>query len=405
MWEKMIGSTILYENFTGKILIGRRKFKDRLLRYTNEVTLYSHGDDEDENGEDVNDEDYFGNFNRLSIFSQKSSSHSRNSSSSSIFAFNKPRSNPTTPVMPSPSPDKPLICPPVSLNSVMPRLRILRIVLSDEFDYHLLFCPRYCQTCPLLEGLSNSNSNSNLEKLVIIGARSPLVVLPTAFSSGTSSSTTPLLTPPTSPNLYPVIPRSKSTGGLPLGLSELTIVLPTGKSYDSKDYEGYQSIFQNKKVLGTIEKLNIVFLISLKGQNGDIIQQSYDEEDDDNEEDIVWQIAYYNSRSAIDKTSYIALADDLVECCLSLPLETEIDIIGIENLDSKNLNINANYRGHIHNKVKNIMEDRIRRQIEIRLKSKNKQDLIHERNKRINFLNLQNWLKVHGKEELGDYQI
>ncbi|WVQ69209.1 uncharacterized protein L199_007425 [Kwoniella botswanensis] len=409
MWDRLVGSTLLYENTTGKISIGRRRFKDRLLRHTDTITLHSHGDDDgdcqDSDSEET--EDYLGNLKRLSILSH-SQSHSRNSSSSSVFSFGK-RSNPTTPILITP----PISCPPVSLSGVMPRLSTLRIILADAYDYHLLFCPRFGSACPLLEGLE-------LERLIIIGARSPLVVLPTAFPSTTIETSSPmgltptmtrhtptptttspaLASPPMMGHINTVSTKIKSSGGLPIGLSELTIVLPTGRSYDSKDYEGYHNIFHYKKTLGSISKLTIVFLTSPSSTSTSAGKgNGYRTEDKQS----LWQVAFYSSRNYNPTwTSYLCLAEDLAKACLAVPLETTIEIVGMENIDGELLNMGI---GTMKERGKSgmIMRERIKRQIEVRLIASNKEYEVNIKNQYLKFRDLDDWLDCgEGRRQLGE---
>ncbi|WWC59300.1 uncharacterized protein I303_101851 [Kwoniella dejecticola CBS 10117] len=394
MVEKLKGSTILYENTTRKVAVGRKRFKDRLLRHTEQVTLHSHGDDNDNDDEDQTqeEEDYFGNFSRLSIFSNNNG-HSRSSSTSSIFSFGKSKSNPTTPV------EIPLGCPHVSLSEMMPRLKTLRIILADAFDYHLLFCPRFNSPCPLLEGLE-------IEKLVVVGARSPLVVLPNSFPSTTSLTTTPtlttapfadpnLLTPPiTSPG---VTKKIRSTGGLPIGLKELTIVVPTGRSYDLKDYEGYENIFTNKRTLDTIMRITLVFLTVNTPTPESKFSRSKSEAQG------LWQIAYYNSRQSPYATSFSSLIEDLVRVITSLPLTAEIEIVGIENFDGELLNMGIGIMKQGKNKIRSIIEDRIRNQLYVRLIAKNRQSQVNAVNEKVVFTDLHDWLQDKGNAELGDH--
>ncbi|WWD07719.1 hypothetical protein V865_005821 [Kwoniella europaea PYCC6329] len=417
MWDRLVGSTLLYENTTGKISIGRRRFKDRLLRHTESITLHSHGDDDGDcqDSDSEEPEDYFGNLKKLSILSH---SHSRNSSSSSIFSFGK-RSNPTTPILitPPPPPAKalPISCPPVPLNGVMPRLSTLRIILADAYDYHLLFCPRFGSACPLLEGLE-------LERLIIIGARSPLVVLPTAFPSTTIETSSPmgltatvtrhtptptttspaLASPPMMGHINTVSTKIKSSGGLPIGLSELTIVLPTGRSYDSKDYEGYRNIFHYKKTLESISKLTIVFLTS-PTSHGRSTQPEQRNRYWNGDKQSLWQVAFYSSRNYNPTwTSYLCLAEDLAKACLAVPLETTIEIVGMENIDGELLNMGI---GTMKERGKSgmIMQERIKRQIEVRLIASNKEYEVNTKNQYLKFRDLDDWLDCgEGRRQLGE---
>ncbi|WVW78511.1 hypothetical protein I302_100466 [Kwoniella bestiolae CBS 10118] len=412
MWDKLVGSTLLYENTTGKIAIGRRRFKDRLLRHTQTITLHSHGDDDDQDtDEEEEQEDYFGNLKKLSILSH---THSRNSSSSSIFSFGK-RSTPSTPIIitpPAPQPIIPPSCPPVPLNGVMPRLSTLRIILADAYDYHLLFCPRFGSACPLLEGLE-------LDKLIIIGARSPLVVLPTAFPATTIETNSPMgLTPNTSrrntpTTTSPALPtpplgaptnttKIKSSGGLPIGLSELTVILPTGRSYDSKDYEGYHNIFHYKKTLESISKLTIVFLTSINHAQSQQTKSDRTNGYDRGQDRSLWQVAFYSSRTYNPTwTSYLCLAEDLAKACLAVPLETQIEIVGIENIDGELLNMGINTLKE-RGKSGRIMQERIQRQIEVGLIASNRECNVGVKGRGLVFRELGEWLEKDGRRELGE---
>ncbi|WRT64808.1 uncharacterized protein IL334_001744 [Kwoniella shivajii] len=417
MWKAFKGSTISYENQTGKIPVGKRRFKDRLLRHTKQVTLHSHGDDDDDDDDDEDEnnsrmggdhdgaqkeEDYFGNFKQLNLLS-----HSRNSSVNTI----KTTPNPATPInTPTPNLDT---CPPISLNAIMPKLDTLRIILTDAFDYHLLFCPRYGTPCPLLEG------GLKLNKLVVVGARSPLVVLPVAFPShqisgpvNSSKLTSPLLSPPssytsghshvynhkfntsTSSTSSTTPTTQKSTNGLPIGLQELVIILPSGRSYDAKDYEGYQHVFYHRENLNRIEKLSIVFLTSSSPSSGSVGPR--------NKRPSPWQIAFYDSRPASSSywTSYLCLAEDITIAILAIPKEANIDIVGIENIDGELLNMGIGVMKD--GRVGKVMEERLRRQMEIRLKAKGRDNEIEIRTKNLNIRTLKDWLIDDGKEDLGE---
>ncbi|WWC67902.1 uncharacterized protein I206_101820 [Kwoniella pini CBS 10737] len=365
MFEKLKDSTILYENITGKITVGRKKFKDRLLKHTEEVTLHSHGDD------NCNEEEEEEKNEKLSLFLENKN-HQRSSSSSCSNSFNYKSKSRTNTLI-----EIPINCPNVSLNEIMPRLKILRIILADEFDYHLLFCPKFNSPCPLLKNLK-------IEKLIIIGARSPLVVLPNSFPS-TITFTTPN-SPPIQLNSNKKI---KSTGGLPIGLKELTIILPTGRSYDLKDYEGFENIFNNNNnhSLNSIKKISIIFLTNNKRN--------------------LWQIAFYNSRDIKYLNSFSSLIEDLIKIIISLPLNSSnlnlnLNIIGIENFDGELFNMGIGIMKKGKENLKNFIIEKIKNQLYIKLVKKNKQNQINEIFNKINFINLDDWLENDGNKELGD---
>ncbi|WVF69979.1 hypothetical protein IAT40_004764 [Kwoniella sp. CBS 6097] len=473
MWDLLKGSTLLYENTTGKVAVGRRRYKDRLLRHTTEVTLFSHGDEDDdeqetEKEEEENELDYF-NFKRFSILSLSSSStkdHPRGT----------PRYSPS-PSLASAAPSHRLTppinvmrgdCPPIPLSGVMPRLDRLRIVLQDAYDYHLLFCPRLSK-CPLLEGLE-------VDKLVILGARSPLVVLPICFpATHRSTPVTPSLLVNSSPllrfsaelldedeTLYlpgqrpgsaaPSIMTGKSSntakagytgynkstsssGGLPFGLSELTIVMPSGRSYDAKDYEDYHHIFHHRHSVNSLTKFTVVFLshpkpsttiskpksaitsqsntstksklkskFSFGRSHNDTYNAAVDcgrnDQNHADNDDAPWQIAFYDSRPGNPNwTSYLNLAEDLTKSIISVPLETSIEIVGLENLDGELLNMGVGVMRAHRSGV--IMQERIKRRIEVRLKAEGRDRDVGQKIGNTRFRDLNDWLIDGGRTELG----
>ncbi|KAK8847374.1 hypothetical protein IAR55_005232 [Kwoniella newhampshirensis] len=356
------GSGVVHEAVTGKVAVGRRRFKDRLLKFTGDVTLLSHGDDDDdEDGEDG-----------VEIWE----------------------------------------CPPVSLKVLTPRLKTLRIILADEFDYHLTFCPRYPHHCPLLLDLDHV-----VDRLIVLGARSPLVVLPTAFPTYTSSTpTTPTSaslsnkddlrmnmdmdrTLTRSPPLTSTTPRPSSRNGggrhgsshngavryrsaLPRGLSELFIVLPTGLSYDAKDYSDHHHAFHKRKTLDDLQRLTIIFSVPNPYKP--------------------WQTAYYDSRQDPNWTSYLNLCEDLAETCLAVPDETKVIVVGVENMDGELLNMGVGVMREGKRKVGQIMEERVRRRMEVRLRAKGREEEVGRRNDSVLFMDLAEWMRSEGQQILGE---
>ncbi|WVQ83337.1 hypothetical protein IAT38_005476 [Cryptococcus sp. DSM 104549] len=340
----LYGSTIVHEAVTGKVAVGRKRFKDRLLKHVGAVTLLSHGEDDDDDDEEANREGCR---------------------------------------------EAPPCCPPVPLSVLMPKLELLRVVLSDDFDYHCMFCPRYPRQCPLLVDLS-------VDKLVILGARTPLVVLPIAFPSNASAPSTAANTPPllSSPTMSavdlptktkhhhhghlhpPLLPTStisstcSSRSGkktpprlslppLPLPLppppshshhsprlpqlQDLTIVLPTGLSYDAKDYTPYSHVFRHKRNIASIRRLAIIFYTRPRRP---------------------WQTAFYDARRGNYWTSFMSLCEDMADAALAVPPEAEVVIVGVEGMDGEllNMGIGAMREG----RVGGIVEDAIRRRIEVK---------------------------------------
>ncbi|OCF41671.1 hypothetical protein I317_04477 [Kwoniella heveanensis CBS 569] len=472
MWEILKGSTLLYENTTGKVAVGRRRFKDRLLRHTTEVTLLSHGDEEDEDQAEKKDEDegtdYF-DLKRFSILSLSSSSTRASPRGTPKHSPSPSHASATPAHLLTPSINvMPGDCPPIPLNGVMPRLDTLRIVLQDAYDYHLLFCPRLSK-CPLLEGLE-------VDRLVILGARSPLVVLPVCFpATHRSTPVTPSIMVNSSPQLRSSAelidenetlsppgqrPRSatpsimtgrsgattrssygnklgSSSGGLPFGLSELTIVMPSGRSYDVKDYEDYHHIFHHRHSVDCLTKFTIVFLshpqaeaspkppsattahakaepisklksIFGRSRNNDhndtynaAVDCSNDHHDHAQNGNAPWQIAFYDSRPGNPNwTSYLNLAEDLTQAIISVPVETFIEIVGLENLDGELLNMGVGVmRDH---RSGSIMQERIRRRIEVRLKAEGRDRDVRRKIGNTTFRDLDDWLGDGGKKDLGE---
>ncbi|WVQ98016.1 hypothetical protein IAU59_005136 [Kwoniella sp. CBS 9459] len=470
MWALLKGSTLLYENTTGKGAVGRRRFKDRLLRHTTEVTLHSHGDEDQEEEQEQEEMDYF-NLKRFSILPLSSSSTRgtpRHSPSPSLASVTPSHLlSPSLNVLPGD-------CPPIPLSGVMPRFDILRIVLQDAYDYHLLFCPRVSK-CPLLEGLE-------VDRLVILGARSPLVVLPICFpATHRSMPVTPsiVVNSPASPQLRssaqliednetlcvpghrpgsatPSIMAGKSGhnanaksssgqktkssgGGLPFGLSELTIVMPSGRSYDAKDYEDYHHIFHHRHSVDCLTKFTIVFLSHPKAQpkpvstatapteanakaksklkskfsfgktHSDIEHnETYNaavdctkDRDHAHNENTPWQVAFYDSRPGNPNwTSYLNLAEDLTRAIISVPLETSVEIVGLENLDGELLNMGVGVMRDHRSGV--IMQERIRRRIEVCLKAEGRDREVEQKIANTRFADLDDWLEGGGRGDLGE---
>ncbi|ODN94366.1 hypothetical protein L198_05225 [Cryptococcus wingfieldii CBS 7118] len=416
MQDVLRGSVIVHEAATGMVTGGRKRFKDRLLKRVSEVTVWSHGEDDDDD---------------------------------------------------EPSPP---CCPPVTLNYLLPKLDSLRIVLGEAFDYHMTFCPRYPPTCPMFRDLV-------VEKLVILGARSPMPVLPLAFphkyyntpttpttpgsvgtgsSVGTTSPNTPLIAvtegegeddhlandplllvpnanpsnvsalyrasansflpansffPPTgkhhtrTASLAPpaqVLPKIKNghtrNTSLPKSLSslplpsppatntthsprlppcqELTIVMPTGLSYDAKDYQPYSHCFRHRKTLLTLERFVLVFYSPPKLGRP-------------------WQIAFYNARKDGSSTSYVSLVDDVAGTCLAVPFRTEIEIVGTETMDGELLNMGLNTMRT--GKVGKVMQDRLRSRIETKWYAEGMKGDVKDRLRRVRFRTLGEWLEGEGE--------
>ncbi|WWD21466.1 hypothetical protein CI109_105952 [Kwoniella shandongensis] len=372
------GSAVVHEAVTGKVAVGRKKFKDRLLKLTQEVTLLSHGDDDDDESDD------------------------ERGRGKEIWE-----------------------CPPLSLSALTPKMKTLRIVLADEFDYHLTFCPRYPHHCPLLLDL-----DYRIDRMIILGARSPLVVLPTAFPNYTSSPTTSLSlpispthtttfsrtstrsTPPPSTiidgdsTLTLTLDDVDNRGGgreghgrhsasghhgngtfggrsaLPKGILDLYVVLPTGQSYDAKDYQDHHHAFHKYKTLSDLQRLTIVFSTPTPYKP--------------------WQIAYYDSRQDPTWTSYLNLAEDIAETCLSVPGETEVRVVGVENMDGELLNMGVGVMQQGKERVGKIMEERVRRRMEVRLRAKGREEEVGKRAERVRFVRLQEWMEEEGTEVLGE---
>ncbi|OWZ76140.1 hypothetical protein C366_05619 [Cryptococcus neoformans Tu401-1] len=403
------GSAVVHEAATGKVAVGRKKFKDRLLKRTRQVTLYSHGDDEDED----------------QVLSGTA-------------------------------------CPPTPLNTVMPKLHTLRIVLADAFDYHMTFCPRYPHRCPLLKELS-------IEKLVILGARTPLVVLPLAFPDKTSQPTTPVgietvssyLSVPTL-EVAPSIASSTTTSTPPFHgnhstfsliphrnhsrnpsvnlslappssqtkqdrktpprapspsnthhhsprlppLSELTIVMPTGLSYDVKDYQPHSHCFRHKRTLASIEKVSIVFYTpppppAAYGKK----TREKGREQIQTQTQRPWQTAFYLGENSNSMTSYISLADDIAETVLSLPSTTEIFIVGCETLDGELFNMGMNTMQEGKRKVGRVMREKICGRVEAKWWASREKGDVRKVVGKIRFLELEEWLEGDGKGDVDGWDL
>ncbi|WVQ76062.1 hypothetical protein IAR50_005699 [Cryptococcus sp. DSM 104548] len=415
MQDVLNGSVIVHEAASGKVAGGRKRFKDRLLKHVREVTVWSHGDDDDDD---------------------------------------------------EPSPP---CCPPVAVNYLLPKLDSLKIVLAEAFDYHMTFCPRYPPTCPMFRDLV-------VEKLVILGARSPMPVLPLAFphkyyntpgtpgtpgstgggSAGTTSPHTPLiavtegegeddhladdplllvpnanpsnvsalyrasansflpahsffppmgkhharaasLAPPTTPVPKMIknghtrntsLPKSFTSLPLPSPpathtthsprlppCQDLTIVMPTGLSYDAKDYQPYSHCFRHKKTLLTLERLVLVFYSPPKIGRP-------------------WQIAFYNARKDGSSTSFVSLVDDVAGTCLAVPFRTEVEIVGTETMDGELLNMGLNTMRN--GKAGKVMQDRVRSKIETKWYAEGVKGDVKDRLRRVRFRTLEEWLAGEG---------
>ncbi|WVN89465.1 uncharacterized protein L203_104688 [Cryptococcus depauperatus CBS 7841] len=370
------GSSAMEEAMSGKVLVGRKKFKDRLLKHVGRATIYSHDDMDD-----------------------------------SEHACQGPQE----------------LCPPLALCSLMPRLRTLRIVLANAYDYHTTFCSRYPHHCPLLFDLA-------IEKLVILGARSPLPVLPLAFPNKTSSSTTPIVNTENLPvpvieslpsqsalslqlghakssslslvslakPKHPIIKShsrtpsaislSKQLGPLPTPapppaithsprlppLCELTIVMPTGLSYDAKDYQPYSHCFRHKKTMLSLQRLTIVFYVPRESCEP-------------------WKTAFYDARRGNSWTSYLNLADDLASAALAVPLQTFTTIVGTENLDGELLNMGVNVMRE--RRVGEVMQNRVISRIETKWRAEGGGSgetgtlELREKIDKVNFVRFDEWLE------------
>ncbi|WVR04598.1 hypothetical protein IAU60_001608 [Kwoniella sp. DSM 27419] len=385
IWRLLDGATGLVEGFTGKIAVGRRRFKDRLLRHTTEVTLYSHGDDDDD-GVEISGAGSNG-AKSLSLSSTKLGIDSDIESYSNHPSIGE--------------------CPPVSLRRVTPRLKTLRVVLADAFDYHTLFCTRY-DTCKLLGCL-------DIERMVVVGARSPLLVLPSAFPAASEYEVPPRLTVPPirlgGSNLTPRLldtapdhfvhrlghPFSNSTphgktASLPPKLQELTIVLPSGRSYDAEDYQRHHHIFHHRNAVNCLTRLTIVFLSPPPPASRPSDPRP------------PWQIAYYDSRTGNSNwTSYLNLAEDLAIAALAVPLDTAVDFVGLEGLDGELLNMGVGVSGDA--RVGQVMEARVRSRIEVRLKSADRGCETERMTKTIRFVKLEDWLDRDGAQELAGIEL
>lgn len=399
------GSAVVHEAATGKVAVGRKKFKDRLLKHTRQVTLYSHGDDEDED-QVLND----------------------------------------------------TACPPTPLNTVMPKLDTLRVVLADAFDYHMTFCPRYPHHCPLLKELS-------IEKLVILGARTPLVVLPLAFPNKTSQPTTPVgmetvssylsvpalevapsiasstttTTPPSHGNhsTFSLIPhrnhsrnpsvtltftppsnQTSQSGKTPSRapspsnthhsprlppLSELTIVMPTGLSYDAKDYQPHSHCFRHKRTLATIEKVSIVFYTPSPASG----KKTWGKEQEQTQTQAQrpWQTAFYLGGNSNSMTSYISLAEDIAETVLSLPSATEIFVVGCETLDGELFNMGMNTMQEGKKKVGRVMRETICGRLEAKWWASREKGDVKKVVGKVRFFELEEWLERGGREDVDGWDL
>nr|KIR49549.1 hypothetical protein I312_00637 [Cryptococcus bacillisporus CA1280] len=402
------GSAVVHEAVTGKVAVGRKKFKDRLLKHTRQVTLYSHGDDEEE--------DQVPNCTA---------------------------------------------CPPTPLSTVMPRFDILRVVLADAFDYHMTFCPRYPHHCPLLKEL-------NIEKLVILGARTPLVVLPLAFPNKTTSQqTTPaglervpsylsvdtldgapsvissISTTPSSHGHHSTFssfiphrnhsrdsslnlclvsasnhinqggrtpPRAQSPGNVHHSprlppLRELTIVMPTGLSYDVKDYQPHSHCFRHKRTLTSIETVSIVFYTPSPPLSGREKKSRGKGQTQQVQTQRPWQTAFYQGGNYNSMTSYISLADDIAETVLSLPSTTEILIIGCETLDGDLFNMGINAMQGGKNKVGRLMREKICGRVEARWWANREKGDVGKVVEKMRFLELEEWLEGDGREDVDGWDL